>query len=82
MHGRKHILVRIAAYLGVFVIVYLLIAAIAFAMFGEGVAARWGAAALALACLITGRYISARVWAKLLRNEPLHARLSAWPVDL
>jgi hypothetical protein len=64
MYSRKHIFVRIAAYIAVFVIAYVLSAAIALALFGEGISARLGAAALAVACVAIGRYISVRAWGK------------------
>ena len=62
MSPRKPILVRIAAYIAVFVIAYVLCAATVLAIFSEGITARLGAAALALACVVTGRYISTRTW--------------------
>ena len=60
----EFLLTRAAAYVMVFVFAYVLVGAAVFAAFGEGTMQRASAACVALLCLIAGRCISGRAWAK------------------
>jgi len=71
MAARSPLWLRLIAYVAMTVIVYLLVAAAVFVVRGEGAVQRVGAACLAVACVIMGRYISQRVWGKApAQSEP------------